>query len=92
MIRSFRDTEAEKILKGEHSKVYANIERVARRKLIEIDSAKVLQDLGVLPGNYLEALTGDRKGQHSLRINRRYRICFTWREPDAYDVEITDYH
>jgi proteic killer suppression protein len=92
VIRSFRDPEAGKIFQGEHSKAYANIERVARRKLIEIDSAKVLQDLGVLPGNHLEALPGDRKGQHSLRINRQYRICFTWREPDAYDVEITDYH
>ena len=57
-----------------------------------LEAAKELTDLDVLPGNHLEALLGDRKGQHSIRINQQFRICFTWRRGDAYDVEITDYH
>ena len=63
-----------------------------RRKLAMLDSALELDDLKIPPGNRLEKLRGDRLGQHSIRINDRYRICFTWREHDAYDVEITDYH
>jgi toxin HigB-1 len=57
-----------------------------------LDGAESLQDLAVLPGNHLEALRGDREGQHSIRINDRYRICFVWTEPDAIEVEIVDYH
>ena len=67
-------------------------ERQARRKLLYLHRARVLQDLRVPPGNRLEALKGDRRGQHSIRINERWRVCFRWEEGDAYDVEIVDYH
>ena len=65
---------------------------VTKRKLAMLDGAQLLDDLKVPPGNRLEKLHGDRRGQHSIRINDQYRICFVWRGPDAYDVEITDYH
>ena len=65
---------------------------VARRKLDQINRVSELRELAVPPGNQLEALRGDRYGQHSIRINQRYRICFRWRNGDAYEVEITDYH
>ena len=68
------------------------IEQIARRKLLYLHRARSLQDLRVPPGNRLEALKGDRKGQHSIRINDRWRICFVWTEGDAFDVEIVDYH
>ena len=68
------------------------IERIARRKLLFLHRARSLQDLRVPPGNRLEELKGDRKGQHSIRINDRWRICFVWTEGDAFDVEIVDYH
>lgn len=67
-------------------------ERIARRKLLYLHRARSWRDLLVPPGNRLEALKGDRKGQHSIRINDRWRICFVWRGGDAYDVEIVDYH
>jgi toxin HigB-1 len=67
------------------------IER-ARRKLQMIHAAQSLDELGVIPGNRLEALRGDRKGQHSVRINDQWRICFVWRDGEAHDVEVTDYH
>jgi proteic killer suppression protein len=69
-----------------------NIQHVARKKLITLDAATVLNDLRIPPGNRLEALKGDRKGQHSIRINDQWRICFKWKVGDAYDVEITDHH
>jgi len=69
-----------------------NIQQLARRKLVILDSATDLDTLRVPPGNRLEALKGDRKGQHSIRINDQWRICFKWRSGDAYDVEIADYH
>jgi toxin HigB-1 len=65
---------------------------VTRRKLAMLDGALTLDDLKVPPGNRLEKLRGERRGQYSIRINNQYRICFNWRAPDAYDVEITDYH
>ncbi len=65
---------------------------VTRRKLAMLDSARALEDLRVPPGNRLEKLHGDRQGQYSIRINNQYRICFSWRGNDAYEVEITDYH
>jgi len=68
------------------------IERVARRKLEYLNVARSLQDLRVLPGSRLERLSDDRAGQHSIRINDQWRICFVWRNNDAYDVEIVDYH
>jgi toxin HigB-1 len=69
-----------------------NIQRTARKKLVIIDAASDLNDLRIPPGNRLEALKGNRKGQHSIRINDQWRICFKWNDGDAYDVEITDYH
>jgi len=66
--------------------------RVALRKLVMLDSAARLEDLRVPPGNRLEALRGDRQGQHSIRVNDRWRICFTWRDGNAYEVEMVDYH
>jgi proteic killer suppression protein len=68
------------------------IERVARRRLLYLNRARVLGDLAAPPGNRLEALKGDRRGQHSIRINDQWRVCFTWKDGDAYDVDIIDYH
>ncbi len=93
MIRSFRSPEAEKVWQGERSrKLPADIQDVARRKLRMLHNAQNLQDLRVPPNNRLEALRGDRRGQHSIRVNDQWRICFRWRDGDAYDVEILDYH
>ena len=93
MIKSFRDKESEKIFDRQLSgKLPQNIQRVARKKLIILDAALELNDLQIPPGNRLEVLKGDRKGQHSIRINVQWRICFKWSDGDAYDVEITDYH
>lgn len=92
MIQSFKDEiTAELFLEG-RSRRWANIASVAIRKLDMIHAAAMLNDLRVPPGNRLEALAGDRKGQHSIRINDQYRICFVWREDGAHDVEIADYH
>jgi proteic killer suppression protein len=74
------------------SKHFQPIEKVALRKLIHLNQARFLRDLAAIPGNRLEALKGARKGQHSIRINDQYRICFVWKNGDACDVEITDYH
>ena len=92
MIRSFRSTETELLFGDEAVPRFRAIERIARRKLLYLHRARSLQDLRVPPGNRLEALKGDRKGQHSIRINDRWRICFVWAEGDAFDVEIVDYH
>ncbi len=93
MIKSFQDKETEKIFNRHFSaKLPHNIQRIARKKLIILDAAPGLNDLQIPPGNQLEALKRDRKGQHSIRINDQWRICFKWRAGDAYDVEIQDYH
>jgi proteic killer suppression protein len=93
MIRSFGDKEAEKIWAGEASRRLAgNIQTVARRKLRMLNNAATLDDLRIPPANRLEALRGNRKSQHSIRINDQWRICFRWNEGDAYEVEIVDYH
>jgi proteic killer suppression protein len=92
MIRSFIDREAASIFIGARSRRFGGLERVIGRKLLALHAARMLDDLTVPPGNKLEALRGDRKGQHSIRINDQYRICFQWREGDAYQVEIVDYH
>jgi proteic killer suppression protein len=93
MIRLFRDRETERIWKGDVSRILPrNIQDVARRKLRMLNNSQILSDLRVPPGNRLEALKGDRRGQHSIRINERWRICFRWSEGDAYEVEIVDYH
>ena len=93
MIKTFRDKETEKIFNRlVFRKLPQNIQHLARRKLIILDSVAELNALRVPPGNRLEALKGDRKGQHSIRINDQWRICFRWKAGDAYDVEIADYH
>lgn len=92
MIRSFRSRETEQLHHRESVKSFKNIERVALRKLRQLDAAVRLSDLASPPGNRLEALRADRKGQHSIRVNDQWRICFIWRDGDAYEVEIADYH
>ena len=93
MIRSFADSDTEKVWKQQWIKrVPREIQQIAFRKLIMIHRSVNLSDLMIPPGNRLEKLTGNREGQLSIRINRRYRICFTWHNSDAYDVEIVDYH
>ena len=93
VIRSFKDPEAELIFKRERSrKLPQNILRPALKKLLVLDAADALADLRIPPGNRLEKLSGDRKGQHSIRINDQWRICFRWKNGDALNVEIADYH
>lgn len=93
MIRSITDKETEKIWVGEASRrLPGSIQSVARRKLRMLNNAATLDDLRIPPANRLEALRGNRKGQHSIRINEQWRICFRWNEGDAFDVEIVDYH
>ena len=92
MIRSFRDPEAESVFAGLRSRKFQAIEKIALRKLIHLNRASSLRDLAAIPGNHLELLTKERKGQYSIRINDAYRICFTWSQGDAYAPEITDYH
>ena len=93
MIRSFSDKEAEKIWAGEVSRrLPGDIQLVARRKLRMLSNAVNLDDLRIPPANRLEALKGGRKGQHSIRVNDQWRICFRWDEGDAFGVEIVDYH
>jgi proteic killer suppression protein len=91
MIKRFRDRDTELIFNREVVPRFRQIARVALRKLRQIDSALRLNDLS-LPGNRLEALKGDRVGQHSIRVNDQFRICFVWRGSDAFEVEIVDYH
>ena len=93
MIKSFRDREKAKIFSRERStRLPADIQQVAYRKLRMLNNAQSLADLRIPPGNRLEKLSGDREGQHSIRINDRWRICFDWRQGDAYLVEVVDYH
>jgi len=92
MIISFRDSDAEALAGGTRVKRFVAIESVARRKLRQLEIAGRLEDLRVPPGNRLEALKGDRAGQHSIRINDQYRVCFRWTAAGPEDVEIVDYH
>lgn len=92
MILSFKDKNIRRLSDGIRVKEFISIERVALRKLRQLQIAGCLEDLKVPPGNKLEALKGNRKGQYSIRINDQYRICFTWTEAGASNVEITDYH
>ena len=91
MIRSFRDTESEALFRGARARRFQGIARVAQRKLAQLNAAAKVEDLRAFPGNRLEALAGDRKGQHSVRINDQYRICFVWKAGDAHQVEVVDY-
>ncbi len=93
MIRSFRTKETESIWVGESIRhVSLEVQIQARRKLRLLNNARSLRELQVPPGNRLEGLVGNRKGQHSIRINDQYRLCFVWRNGDCFDVEFTDYH
>jgi proteic killer suppression protein len=93
MIKSFRDRETERVFRRRLSRrLPTEIQRVAYRKLVQLDAATRLDTLRIPPGNRLEALSGNRRGQHSVRINDQWRICFAWRDGDAYEVEIADYH
>ena len=93
MIVSFRDADAELLWStGRSRKVPAGIHRTAFKKLAILNAALELTNLSVPPGNRLESLSGNRRGQHSIRINDQFRVCFVWRNGNAYDVEIVDYH
>jgi proteic killer suppression protein len=92
VIRSFRDPEAEKIFRQQFSKKFQAIQAIALRKLFQLNRAITLDDLSAIPGNRLEALKGDRQGQHSIRMNDQHRICFCWTDTGPADVEIVDYH
>lgn len=93
MIKSWLTLEAKAVYEGEESPILptALLQR-ARRKLMILDAAVELEDLGILTSNYLEKLEGDRTGQHCIRITEQYRICFVWKQGHAYDVEIVDFH
>ena len=92
MIHSFNDKDTEALFHSVLVPRFKNVERVARRKLLQLHAASELATLRIPPGNQLERLRGDRRGQHSIRINAQWRICFVWREDGAYQVEIVDYH
>ena len=93
VIRTFRDKETERtFLRTRSRKLGPAVQRIAQRKLAMLDAAESLEDLRVPPGNRLAKLSGDRQGQHSVRVNDQWRICFRWEEGNAYDAEIADYH
>ena len=93
MIRSFADKNTQRVFQRLASKSLSiELQRAAYRKLTILDAAEAINDLRIPPGNRLEKLKGDREGQYSIRINDQWRICFYWKENDAYDVEIADYH
>ncbi|MDP2784680.1 MAG: type II toxin-antitoxin system RelE/ParE family toxin [Sulfurimicrobium sp.] len=92
MIHSFACPDTETLFNSQVVPRFTNIERVARRKMLQLHAATELNSLRVPPGNRLEALKGDRKGRHSIRINDQWRVCFEWREDGAHSVEIVDYH
>ncbi|MEO1189731.1 MAG: type II toxin-antitoxin system RelE/ParE family toxin [Pseudomonadota bacterium] len=92
MIRRFADRDTEALFNDQRVRRFSAVERSARRKLALLHAASTLDDLRSPPGNRLEALRGDRKGQHSIRISRQWRLCFRWSDDGAVDVEIVDYH
>ena len=92
MSYSFACADTEALFQSRAVKCFAHIERVARRKLLQLHAATELASLRIPPGNQLEALKADRKGQHSVRINAQWRVCFVWRSDGAFQVEIVDYH
>ncbi|AXI83132.1 excinuclease ABC subunit A [Xylella taiwanensis] len=92
MIKTFADQDTESLFNGSRVRRFIHIEAVARRKLIQLHAAATLSFLNAPPGNRLETLKGDRQGQHSIRINNQFRLCFIWENGDAYQVEIVDYH
>jgi len=93
MIRSFRDRETERVfLRVPRTRFAVPVQRAALRRLLVLDAAESLNDLRVPPGNRLQKLSRSRSGQHSIRVNDQWRICFRWKDGDAYEVEIVDYH
>jgi proteic killer suppression protein len=92
MIQSFKDAGTRELFESSSSRRWASIRASAQRKLDQLDASSSLDDLRTPPGNRLEALKGDRSGQHSIRINDQFRICFVWKNDGAHDVEIADYH
>lgn len=92
MIVSFKDAETKDVFETGRNKKFRSIEKVAKRKLDMVQAAVKLDDLKVPPGNNLHALERDREGQHAIKINDQYRVCFTWKEDGIHNVEITDYH
>ncbi len=92
MIHSFACAETEALFHSRPVRRFRNFERVARRKLLQIHAATVLKSLRIPPGNHLEALKDDRMGQHSIRINEQWRVCFVWKSDGAHQVEIVDDH
>ena len=92
MIHSFTCLDTEALFHSQTVPRFRNIERVARRKLLQLHAATELASLRIPPGNQLEVLKGSRKGQHSIRVNDQWRVCFVWREDGAHQVEIVDYH
>lgn len=92
MIKSFKSKDTEDLFRLLKCKRWASIERVALRKLVQLDLATTINDMRIPPGNQLEMLAGDRKGQWSVRINDQFRLCFSWAEEGPEDVEIVDYH
>ena len=92
MIISFCDKETQKLANGDRVAKFSSFEKVARRKIRQLEISSDINDLKIPPGNHLELLKGERKGQYSIRINDQYRVCFYWRNGGAEDVEIVDYH
>lgn len=92
MIHSFKCPDTEALFHSKPVRRFKNIERVARRKLLQLHAATLLESLRIPPGNHLEALKDDRRGQHSIRINDQWRVCFIWKSDGAHGVEIVDYH
>ena len=92
MIASWRSADLERLYRGECPRRFRALETQARTRLRRLDAAETLRDLSAFPGNRLEALRGTRKGQHSIRVNDQWRICFRWSQGRAFDVEIADYH
>lgn len=92
VIQSFGSANTERLFRRERVKQFEAFERQAQRKLAELDASTSLNDLRAIPGNRLEKLKGDRKAQHSIRINDQWRVCFVWKDGNAHDVEIADYH
>ena len=92
VIQSFGSANTERLFRRERVRQFEAFERQAQRKLAELDAATSLNDLRAIPGNRLKKLRGDRKAQHSIRINDQWRVCFVWKDGNAHDVEIADYH
>ncbi len=92
MIKSWAEKETRKLFEGKASKIPTDLQKRTLSKLQALHAAPALETLGKIPGNKLESLSGNREGQHSIRINVQYRVCFRWENGDAYEVEVVDYH